>query len=109
MAQAAQSKSFVVAVTGASGAILARRFLQMLEADPRVSKIHLVISGSGLKVLREELGLETSKSSEITRGLLGRAARKTAYFLDSDIGASIASGSYPVDGMVVIPCSTGCL
>ena len=38
----------------------------------------------------------------------GRAA-KTVYLLDSDIGASIASGSYPVDGMVVIPCSTGCL
>lgn len=98
-----------MAVTGASGALLARRFLQMLEADARVGKIHLVISGSGLKVMREELGLETSKSSEITRGLLGRAARKTTYFLDSDIGASIASGSYPVDGMVVIPCSTGCL
>lgn len=99
----------MVAVTGASGAILARRFLQMLEADPRVGKIHLVISGSGLKVMREELGFETSRSTEITRKLLGRAARKTAYFLDSDIGASIASGSYPVDGMVVMPCSTGCL
>ena len=34
---------------------------------------------------------------------------KTVYLLDSDIGASIASGSYPVDGMVVIPCTTGCL
>ena len=35
--------------------------------------------------------------------------RKTEYLLDSDIGASIASGSYSVDGMVVIPCTTGCL
>ena len=34
---------------------------------------------------------------------------KTEYLLDSDIGASIASGSYPVDGMVVIPCTTACL
>ena len=36
-------------------------------------------------------------------------APKTEYLLDSDIGASIASGSYRVDGMVIIPCSTGCL
>jgi len=41
--------------------------------------------------------------------LLGKPARKTVYLLDSDIGASIASGSYLIDGMVVIPCSTGCL
>jgi len=99
----------VVAITGASGAIFARRTLQMLEADPRVAKVHLVISGSGLKVLREELQLEVSASSAIASGLLGQPARKTAYLLDSDIGASIASGSYPVDGMAVIPCSTGCL
>lgn len=105
----AQAKNLVMAVTGASGALLARRFLEMLEADARVGKIHLVISGSGLKVLREELGIETAKSAEIPRRLLGHAARKTAYFLDSDIGACIASGSYPIDGMAVIPCSTGCL
>ncbi len=81
----------------------------MLEADPRVGKIHLVVSGSGLKVLREELELDASKSSTIASLLLGKPARKTVYLLDSDVGASIASGSYPVDGMVVIPCSTGCL
>ena len=81
----------------------------MLEADPRVGKVHLVISDSGLKVLRQELGLEVAKHAELPGALAGRAARKTVYLLDSDLGASIASGSYPVDGMVVIPCSTGCL
>jgi len=81
----------------------------MLEADARVGKIHLVISDSGLKVLREELGLNVSRSAAIPSLLAARPTRKTAYLLDSDIDASIASGSYPVDGMVVIPCSTGCL
>jgi len=104
-----RKKAVVLGVTGASGALFARRTLQMLEADPRVGKIHLVISDSGLKVLREELGLEIAKHADLPALLAGRPASKTVYLLDSDIGASIASGSYPVDGMVVMPCSTGCL
>ena len=102
-------KTIVLGVTGASGSIFARRILAMLEADKRVGKIHLVVSGSGLKVLREELRIDVSKSSRLASALAGRAAWKTELLLDSDIGASIASGSYAVDGMVVIPCSTGCL
>ena len=102
-------KTIVLGVTGASGALLARRALEMLEADARVGKIHLVISGSGLKVLRDELEIDVSKSAAVPNLLAGRETRKTAYLLDSDIGAAIASGSYPVDGMVVIPCTTGCL
>ena len=108
-AQAGRGKSIILAVTGASGAICARRALQMLEADERVSKIHLVISGSGLKVMREELGVSVARSASIPSALAGGAARKTIYLLDSDVGASIASGSYAVDGMLVIPCTTGCL
>jgi len=102
-------KSMILGVTGASGAIFAQRMLQLLEADHRVGKIHLVISGSGLKVLRDELDLDVSRSSEIPSALAAQPVAKTVYLLDSDIGASIASGSYPVDGMVVIPCTTGCL
>jgi flavin prenyltransferase len=102
-------KTIILGVTGASGALFARRMLALLEADKTVGKIHLVISGSGLKVLREELGIDVSKSSALAAALAGGATRKTEYLLDSDIGASIASGSYAADGMVVIPCSTGCL
>jgi flavin prenyltransferase len=101
--------SIVLAVTGASGAAFARRTLQMLEADARVGRIHLVVSGSGLKLLREELALKVGKSAQIPAMLAGRRAPKTTYLLDSDVGASIASGSYRVDGMIVIPCTTGCL
>jgi 4-hydroxy-3-polyprenylbenzoate decarboxylase len=102
-------KTVVIGVTGASGSVFARRMLQMLESDERVGKIHLVISGSGLKVLREELELDVSKSASLPAVLAGGPAPKTEYLLDSDIGASIASGSHQVDGMIVIPCSTGCL
>ena len=102
-------KRIILGVTGASGALFARRTLQILESDPRVEKIHLVISGSGLKLLRDELDLKITKSSQVAAALAGGKTRKTEYLLDSDIGASIASGSYSVDGMVVIPCTTGCL
>ena len=103
------SKTVVLGVTGASGSVFARRMLQMMESDDGVGKIHLVISGAGLKVLREELELDVTKSASLPAALAAGPAPKTGYLLDSDIGASIASGSYRVDGMVVIPCSTGCL
>ena len=106
---AARKKRIILGVTGASGAVFARRTLQMLEADARVESIHLVVSGSGLKLLRDELDLEVSKSSNIPSSLAVEPTKKTQYHLDSDIGGSIASGSYAVDGMVVIPCTTGCL
>jgi 4-hydroxy-3-polyprenylbenzoate decarboxylase len=109
MNKIARKKRIILGVTGASGALFARRTLQILEADARVEKIHLVISGSGLKLLRDELDLDISKSAQIPTLLAGRATRKTEYLRDSDIGASIASGSYAVEGMVVIPCTTGCL
>jgi 4-hydroxy-3-polyprenylbenzoate decarboxylase len=105
----ARKKRIILGVTGASGAIFARRTLQMLEADARVEKVHLVISGSGLRLLRDELDLDISKSAQIPPALAAQATPKTEYLRDSDIGASIASGSYAVEGMVVIPCTTGCL
>jgi flavin prenyltransferase len=107
--QTALGKRLILGVTGASGAIFARRMLQLLEADDRVGKIHLVISGSGLKVMRDELDLELARSAEIACALAAQTVAKTEYLLDSDIGASIASGSYAVDGMLVIPCTTACL
>lgn len=102
-------KTIVVGVTGASGSVFARRMLQILEADDRVGRIHLVVSGAGLKVMREELEIDVSRTASIPALLAGGPAPKTKYLLDSDIGASIASGSFRVDGMVIIPCSTGCL
>ena len=104
-----RNKPIILGVTGASGAVFARRMLQFLEADPRVEKIHLVISASALRLLRDELSLDIPKPTQLPSALAGRPTRKTEYLRDSDIGASIASGSYAVEGMVVIPCTTACL
>jgi 4-hydroxy-3-polyprenylbenzoate decarboxylase len=102
------TKTITLAVTGASGVMYARRMMELLEADARVGRIYLVISGSGLKVMREELGIQ-SKRGQVPELLLGARPRKTSYLLDSDVGAAIASGSHPLDAMIVIPCTTGCL
>ena len=58
VSESSLGKSLVLGVTGASGVIFARRMLQLLEADQRVGKIHLIISGSALKVMRDELKLD---------------------------------------------------
>ena len=104
-----EGKTIVVGVTGASGAVLAQAALRMLEADARVARIHLVVSDTGARLLAHELGIAASDAKKLPCMLIGGAADKTEVLPNKDVGASIASGSYSVDGMVVIPCSMGTL
>ena len=102
-----QKTTLVLAVTGASGSIFAIEMLQALELDARVRRVHLVVSPSALRVLAEETGV-AARSSLIEK-LLGHPSDKITLLAHEDIGASIASGSYLVDAMVVLPCSMGTL
>ena len=99
--------NLTVAITGASGAVFCREALRALEADDRVAKVHLVPSENSLRVLAEELGV--AGRNGLLEKLLGGAAKKTVQLSDGDIGASIASGSHPSNGMIVLPCSMGTL
>ena len=99
--------NFTVAITGASGAVFSRELLRALEADSRVSRIHFVASENSLRVLAEELNV--SGRNGLLEKLLGVPTTKSVQLSDSDIGASIASGSHPSDGMIVLPCSMGTL
>jgi 4-hydroxy-3-polyprenylbenzoate decarboxylase len=83
--------NLTVAITGASGAILCREALLALEADERVARVHFVASENSLRVIAEELGV--SGRSNLLEKLLGSAPTKITQHSDSDIGASIASGS----------------
>jgi len=96
-----------VAMTGASGAVFGRELLRALEADERVAKVHFVASENSLRVVAEELGV--SGRNDVLEKLLGAAPTKTVQHADADIGASIASGSHPSSGMIVLPCSMGTL
>jgi 4-hydroxy-3-polyprenylbenzoate decarboxylase len=99
--------NLTVAITGASGAVLGRELLFALEADVRVARIHFVASENSLRVLAEELGVKGRNG--LLEKLLGAAPRKSVQHADADIGASIASGSYPSEGMIILPCSMGTL
>ncbi|HKD60035.1 MAG TPA: UbiX family flavin prenyltransferase [Terracidiphilus sp.] len=99
--------NLTVAITGASGAILCRELLHALEADARVERVHFVASENSLRVIAEELGV--SGRTNLLEKLLGAVPAKITQHSDSDIGACIASGSYPAHGMIILPCSMGTL
>jgi 4-hydroxy-3-polyprenylbenzoate decarboxylase len=98
-----------VGITGASGAIYTQTVLRLLDADSRVERVFLVTTDAGLRLISTELDLVSTDAKKLPSLLTGTPARKIEYLPNKDIGATIASGSAPVDGMVVIPCSAGAL
>jgi len=101
-------QNLTVATTGASGSLFLKHFLLAVERDSRVQTVNFISSDSALRVMAEELGLRGR--SNLVGQILGRkSSRKIHQQANADIGANIASGSYPADAMVVIPCSMGTL
>jgi 4-hydroxy-3-polyprenylbenzoate decarboxylase len=96
-------------VTGASGAVLAQKALQLLEGDTRVARVHLVVTETGQRLFAEELGISSGDLKQLPSRILGHPAAKIEILPNKDVGASIASGSYEVDSMLVVPCSMGTL
>jgi flavin prenyltransferase len=104
-------KNLTIATTGASGSIFLKQFLLAAGRDSRVQSINFIASDSGLRVLAEELGLKGRSNliGQILGFSGGRSARKILLQSNADIGANVASGSYPAEAMIVIPCSVGTL
>ncbi len=100
-------RRLTVAITGASGSVFAQQMLRLLAADERVEHVDVVASDSALRVLAEELQL--SGRNNLIEKLLGAPNEKFQQHPDENIGANIASGSYPSDAMVILPCSMGTL
>jgi 4-hydroxy-3-polyprenylbenzoate decarboxylase len=100
-------QNLTVATTGASGSLFLKHFLLAVETDLRIRTVNFIASDSALRVIAEELGLRGR--SNLVRQILGKASRKIHQQSNADIGANIASGSYPTNAMVVIPCSMGTL
>jgi 4-hydroxy-3-polyprenylbenzoate decarboxylase len=104
-----QKQIVTVGVTGASGAILAQKTLALLEEDARVASVHLVVTEAGQRLFAEEMGIISGDLKHLPSRILGHPVAKIDVLPNKDVGASIASGSYAVDSMVIIPCSMGTL
>jgi 4-hydroxy-3-polyprenylbenzoate decarboxylase len=100
-------ENLTVATTGASGSLFLKHLLLTVERDNRVKTVNFIASDSALRVMAEELGIEGR--ADLLRQVIGAPPHKIQQQANADIGANIASGSYPSDAMVVIPCSVGTL
>ena len=93
----------VTAITGASGALYAQRFIQGLVAAG--VNVHLVVSPLGRRLLHDELGMETVDLA----ALAGCERHTITLYPYNDVGSKLASGSFLHDGMVILPCSSNTL
>ncbi|HMO14192.1 MAG TPA: flavin prenyltransferase UbiX [Pirellulaceae bacterium] len=100
------SLPIVVAITGASGVAYGRRLVEVLLELGH--ELHLVISPSGMQVLKHELRVEIDPQTFVLDQLLPQVCPKPGqlhFHHSMDYMSSIASGSYLTRGMVVVPCS----
>jgi flavin prenyltransferase len=97
------TKRVVVGVTGASGAVYARRLVQCLcDAD---AEVHLIVSPFGRRLFHDELGLDSINADT----LIGRPSDRLIRHPYRDVGSVLGSGSFSTDGMIVCPCSSNTL
>ena len=87
-------KRFILAITGASGVCYAKRLFDILRGK---SELHVIVSDRGAELLKLELGVNASYFS----------GKSVTLHKNSKINASIASGSFATDGMVIVPASMG--
>jgi flavin prenyltransferase len=95
-----EAKKIVVGISGASGAIYGRRLVDLLEKAE--CRVHVIVTKLGRQILQDEQGV-----TELTvEDLLGRGSTLVEFYENEDLMSPLASGSFPVDGMVVCPCSS---
>jgi len=97
------AKNIIVGVTGASGAIYARRLIHCLcHAE---TNVHCVFSPNGRRLFLDELG-----TAELTSEFFSEdSPHRVIFHPYRDVGAVLGSGSFPTIGMIVCPCSTNTL
>jgi len=100
-------KKLIIAITGASSVIYAKRLLEVLSQEDIF--IHLTISEAGAVIIKNELDIEINLQDFQIESLIGFSTNNIIYHHFSDISAAISSGSYKTEGMVIVPCSMNTL
>lgn len=100
-------KPWVIGITGASGVIYGTKLCEFMLSMGKT--VHLLITDAGWRVLHDELDWETGRRQETLDKFFKPAKGQLIYHPNQDIGASIASGSFRTEGMIIIPCSMGTL
>ena len=90
----------ILGISGASGAIYARRLLDILDRDQR--EIHLIITEQARHICVTELGI----AEPTPEALLGRVPNNVTFHDNSNMASPLASGSFAGDAMVICPCSS---
>jgi 4-hydroxy-3-polyprenylbenzoate decarboxylase len=101
-------RRIALAITGASGAIYGLRVLEELVQDSAL-EVHLTISPSAQKVLAVEHGIKIDLKNFRPGDLGVPNAEHAIYHPCEDVGAPLASGSFRVQAMAIVPCSMGCV
>ena len=99
------TRKLVVAVTGASGAIYAQRFL--VHATEHFDEIYLCLSVQATQVASTELKIDINRENFQTKAWLGQDYPQIKLLNEKDYFTPPASGSFRHDGMVIVPCSMG--
>lgn len=108
-----RARRFVVGISGASGAAYSLRLLKQLLVSG--AEVHLVVSEYGRRLLHDEAGVKGLALDDLLPGLVESALephelrRRLVCHPIKDVGAVIASGSFPHEGMAVLPCSSASL
>jgi 4-hydroxy-3-polyprenylbenzoate decarboxylase len=95
------ARSFVLAITGATGAGFGVAVLRRLVASELVNQVSLLVSPTGRRCLFDETGFKADD--------LCAVSSKVQLLNERDLGSAISSGSHPHEGMVIVPCSAGTL
>jgi 4-hydroxy-3-polyprenylbenzoate decarboxylase len=99
-------KSYIVAISGASGAVFGLRLVEaLLESG---SRVYLLISKTAFFIIKTETGVDLSGKTEAAVNKKVRkhfSSEDVNYFAETNLAAPVASGSFITDGMFVVPCS----